>query len=154
MNKAKTAYIMIFNCFSALSLCVIAQFLAIAHGASPFFSLSRLGINFLVACPVAVSIGMFFPAERFGAAFCRMLHLPQGLFWGIGMNVSINLVFTAVLSCVMTFFNVVLLGHQEIKIFFISFWVDFFPMLLCSCIVSALVRRLSLSVFEKFSLLN
>ena len=151
MDKSKSVYIIIFNGFTALSLCIVAHLLAIVNGTAPFFSLTRLGINFLVAYPVAVGVGMFFPAERFGIAFCRILHLPQGPFWGIGMNVSINLVFTAVLSCVMTFFNVVLLGHREIKIFFGSFGVDFLPMLLCSCVVSVLVRKLSLSISEKIS---
>ena len=151
MDKPKSVYIIIFNGFTALSLCIVAQLLAIVHNTAPFFSLSRLGINFLVAYPVAVGVGMFFPAERFGTAFCRIFHLPQGPFWGVGMNVSINLVFTAVLSCVMTFFNVVLLGHQGTKAFFSSFLVDFFPMLLCSCVVSALVRKLSLSISEKIS---
>ena len=51
MDKPKSVYIIIFNGFTALSLCIVAQLLAIVHNTAPFFSLSRLGINFLVAYP-------------------------------------------------------------------------------------------------------
>ena len=141
MNKSKLIFTLIFNCFNALGLCVAAQLLAIRHGMAPGFSLARLGINFLVAYPVAVLVGLFFPSERFGLAVCKTLHLPEGPAFGVGMNVAINFVFTLVLSSVMTLFNVVILGHQGAGAFFGSFLGDFLPMWLCSCVVSALAQK-------------
>ena len=55
---------------------------------------------------------------------------------GIVMNLAVNLIFTVILSSVMTFLNVVILGRQGALAFACSFAGSFLPMWMVSSIVA------------------
>ena len=128
--------------FTCATLCTTAQLLAIAHGNLPHFMLSRFVMNYMIAYCFAVTTGTLVPSEQFGLWCVKTLHCPKGLPTKIVMLLAINLIYTAILASVMTFFNVIILMHLPFNVFLSSLLVDFIPMWLISTLVSSVVERL------------
>ena len=131
--------IFIRNIFTCVTLCVVAQFLTIAHGLIDRFLWGRFFINFCVAYPVACLLGLTVPAPSFGVWVCRILHISAPALRKIVFTLSVNLIYTIILSSVMTFLNVILLNGQNASAFFSGITGNFLPMWLSGSLASLLI---------------
>lgn len=134
-RKTKLVNVLIMNIFTCISLCLTAQLLAIAHGNADGFSWPSFLLNLCVAYIVSGVVGMTVPTAEFGQWVCRKLYVKPGPAMGVVMAASVGLVFTAILSTVMTYLNAVILGGLGLVPFFFGLLRDFIPMWLISAIV-------------------
>ena len=127
--------------FTCTTLCLTAQLLLIARGFLDRILWNRFLVNFCVAYPVACTLGMTIPVAAFGMWVCRKLSLKQGVLYGIVMSLTINLIYTAILSTVMTFLNTVILNRESISAVLPGIIQNFIPMWIASTFVSMIVAK-------------
>ena len=108
--KTKLVNVLLLNIFTCSTLCITAQLLTILQGNLDHFIPAMFGVNFCIAYPIACIVGLFVPAANFAQAVCAKLKVDRGPLYGIVFTLSINVIYTLVLSTVMTWFNVMYLG--------------------------------------------
>lgn len=137
--KTKLVNTLLLNIFTAATLCLTAQLLTIAQGNLEHFVPAMFGLNFCVAYPVACIVGLFVPAVEFAQAVCIKLGVKPGPVYFVVLTLAINLIYTLILSTVMTWFNLVFLNGQGFSAFFFGLISSFIPMWLASSLVSGLI---------------
>ena len=140
-TKTKLINTLVRCVFTCIALCLTAQLLIIARGFLDRILWDRFLINFCVAYPVACILGMTIPAVSFGMWVCGKLSLKPGILYGIVMALAINLIYTAILSTVMTFLNTVILNGESISVVLPGVVQNFVPMWLASTLVSMIVEK-------------
>ena len=140
-KKTKLINILVRCVFTCTTLCLTAQLLIIARGFLDRILWNRFFINFCVAYPVACMLGMTIPAAVFGMWICKKLSLKPGILCGIVMALAINLIYTAILSTVMTFLNTVILNGESVSAVLPGIVQNFIPMWIASTLVSMVVAK-------------
>lgn len=72
---------------------------------------------------------------------CRKISLKPGILYGIVMALAINLIYTAILSTVMTFLNTVILNGESVSAVLPGIVQNFIPMWIASTLVSMIVAK-------------
>lgn len=137
--KTKLVNALILNIFTCSTLCITAQLLTILQGNLDHFISAMFGLNFCIAYPIACIVGLFVPAVGFAHAVCVKLKIDHGPLYGIVFTLSINIIYTLVLSTVMTWFNVMHLNGQSFAVAAVGWLGSFVPMWLLSSLVSGIV---------------
>lgn len=149
-RKREIITTLIMNVFLCIALCLTAQLLEIAQGHLPGLMVKMFCINFCIAYPVATIVGLYAPAPKFAMWVCHLMKVKPGPLFGIVFTLAINIVFTLVLSGVMTFFNVVIIGGQGIEAMLGGMASSFVPMWLVSSLASGIVRTPIEKIVGKF----
>lgn len=137
--KTKLVNALLLNIFTCSTLCITAQLLTILQGNLDHFIPAMFGLNFCIAYPIACIVGLFVPAVGFAQAVCVKLKIDRGPPYGIVFTLSINIIYTLVLSTVMTWFNVMHLNGQSFAVAAVGWLGSFVPMWLLSSLVSGVV---------------
>lgn len=137
--KTKLVNVLFLNIFSCSTLCLTAQLLAIIQGNLDHFIPAMFGLNFCIAYPIACVVGLFIPAANFAQIICAKLKIKPGPVYGVVFTLSVNIIYTLILSTVMTWFNVMHLNGQSFTAAFSGWSRSFIPMWLLSSLVSGIV---------------
>lgn len=137
--KTKLVNVLLLNIFTCSTLCITAQLLTILQGNLDHFIPAMFGMNFGIAYPIACIVGLFVPAVNFAQAVCVKLTIDRGPLYGIVFTLSINVIYTLVLSTVMTWFNVMYLNGQSFAVAAAGWLWNFVPMWLLSSLISWVV---------------
>ena len=136
-KKCQASNVLIMNVPIALAISLAAQLIATGTVVPRL-----LLINFCLAYVISFLVGMFLPAVPWGLKFAgKCKAQPETLKFGLLVNVIVNLVYVVVNCLFLTYFNVVMLGHQPIKIYFIAMLTTFIPIYLVGYVVSFLWNR-------------
>ncbi|MBQ7148753.1 MAG: hypothetical protein IJR96_08370 [Pseudobutyrivibrio sp.] len=136
-KKCQAVNVLIMNVPIALAISLAAQLIATGTVVPRL-----LLINFCLAYVISFLVGMFLPAVPWGLKFAgKCKAQPETLKFGLLVNVIVNLVYVVVNCLFLTYFNVVMLGHQPIKIYFIAMLTTFIPIYLVGYVVSFLWNR-------------
>ncbi len=136
-KKCQALNVLIMNVPIALAISLAAQLIATGTVVPRL-----LLINFCLAYVISFLVGMFLPAVPWGLKFAgKCKAQPETLKFGLLVNVIVNLVYVVVNCLFLTYFNVVMLGHQPIKIYFIAMLTTFIPIYLVGYVVSFLWNR-------------
>ena len=136
-KKCQAVNVLIMNVPIALAISLAAQLIATGTVVPRL-----LLINFCLAYVISFLVGMFLPAVPWGLKFAgKCKAQPETLKFGLLVNVIVNLVYVVVNCLFLTYFNVVMLGHQPIKIYFIAMLTTFIPIYLVGYVVSLLWNR-------------
>lgn len=136
-TKCKVIYTLLMNIPIALAISLTAQLLATGT-----VIVNLLLINFGLAYVISFVVGMFLPVGKWGFGFAMALKAePDTLKFGLLVNLVINFVYVLVNSLILTFFNVIILGHAPIIAYFIGFATTFIPLYIVGYIVSFLWNR-------------
>jgi len=139
-RKREIITTLIMNVFLCAALCLTAQLLEIAQGHLPGLVGKMFCINFCIAYPVATAVGLYVPAPKFAMWVCRLVKVKPGPLFGIVFTLAINIIFTLVLSGVMTFFNAVIIGGQGVGAMVGGMVSSFVPMWMVSSLASGIIR--------------
>lgn len=140
-SKPTLSDVLIRCIFVCITMCLMAQLLVILQGKIDRFSFPRFLMNFGVAYPIAGVASLLIPAPTFANFVCSSLHVKPGLFYGVLFTLSLNLVYTLILSSAMTFFNVICLEGRGPTEYFYSLAGSFVPMWLVSALVSVWITE-------------
>ena len=136
-KKCQAVNVLIMNVPIALAISLAAQLIATGTVVPRL-----LLINFCLAYVISFLVGMLLPAVPWGLKFAgKCKAQPETLKFGLLVNVIVNLVYVVVNCLFLTYFNVVMLGHQPIKIYFIAMLTTFIPIYLVGYVVSFLWNR-------------
>ncbi len=143
--KCKVLNVLIMNIPIALAISLAAQLIA-THTVVP----KLLLINFSLAYIISFFVGMFIPAVPWGLKFAGLFKAkPDSLPFGLLVNVIVNLVYVVVNCLILTYFNVVMLGHAPIAAYFFAMISTFIPIYIVGYIVSFLWNRPAESIARK-----
>lgn len=96
-------------------------------------------INFVLAYGISFLVGMFVPLVPWGLGFAQKCGAQPGtLPFGLLINVVVNFGYVLVNSIILTYFNVVLMGHAPMIAFFMGMISSFVPIYIVGYIVSFL----------------
>ena len=137
--------------FVCITMCLMAQLLVILQGRISHFSLSRFLMNFGVAYPIAVIASFLIPAPAFSNFVCAKLRIMPGLLYRIFFTLTLNLLYTLILSSAMTFFNIVCLEGGGPTEYFYSLAGSFIPMWLISALVSVWITEPLMRLLHRVS---
>ncbi len=99
-------------------------------------------INFVLAYVISFLVGVFVPLVPWGVAFANACKAqPGSLPFGMLINAVVNLGYVLVNCIILTYFNVVIMGHAPIIAYFISMATGFIPIYIVGYIVSFLWNR-------------
>ncbi|MCF0132800.1 MAG: hypothetical protein HUJ72_02930 [Blautia sp.] len=136
-NKCKVIYTLLMNIPIALSISLTAQLLATST-----VVVKLLLINFCLAYIISFIVGMCLPVAKWGVGFAlKCKAKPDTLKFGLLVNAVINLVYVVVNCLILTYFNVIILGHAPIIAYFIGMATTFIPIYIVGFIVSFLWNR-------------
>lgn len=136
-TKCKAIYTLIMNIPIALAIALTAQLLATHTVVIPL-----LLLNFALAYVISFLVGMFIPVVKWGMGFAAVCKTkPGSLPFGLCINVIVNLVYVLVNSILLTYFNVIILGHAPIIAFVMGLVTTFVPIYIVGYIVSFLWNR-------------
>ena len=138
-TRTKIINVLIRSVFACIALCLTAQLLIIVRGVMDRILWDRFLINYCVAYPAACILGMTVPAADFGKWVCKKLNVYPGIGYRIVMSLASNLIFTAILSTIMTFLNTVILNGQNLSAVIPGIIQNFIPMWLASGLVAMLI---------------
>ena len=102
----------ILNCFTALVLCTVCEFLALSRGNLPggVWNWQIFGVNFVISWCAATILGMIPGIPALGFAFASKFAKPSdGLKFGLLVNIPINTIYSIVLDLVMSIWSVCLM---------------------------------------------
>ena len=139
--KVKVINVLIRSVFACIALCLTAQILIITRGFLNRILWDRFLINFIVAYPAACILGMTVPAADFGKWTCKKLSVRPGISYKIVMSLVSNLIFTVILSTIMTFLNMVILNGQNLSAVIPGIRQNFIPMWLASSLIALLIDK-------------
>lgn len=133
-TKCKAICTLIMNIPIALAISLTAQLLA-----THTVVLKLLLINFAIAYVISFIVGMLVPAVKWGMGFAGVCKTkPGSLPFGLCINVIVNLVYVVANCLILTYFNVVILGHAPIIAFVMGLVTMFVPIYIVGYIVSFL----------------
>lgn len=136
-TKCKAIYTLIMNIPIALAISLTAQLLATHTVVFPL-----LLLNFAIAYVISYLVGMFIPVVKWGMGFAGACKAkPGSLPFGLCINVIVNLVYVVVNCLLLTYFNVIILGHAPIIAFVMGVVTMFLPIYIVGYIVSFLWNR-------------
>lgn len=136
-TKCKVIYTLLMNIPVALAISLTAQFLAIKTVVLPL-----LGINFCLAYGVSFVVGMLLPIAKWGVGFafaCKAA--PNSLKFGLLVNVVINFVYVLINEIILSYFNIVILGHAPMMAYVMGILTTFIPIYIVGYIVSFIWNR-------------
>lgn len=146
-KKCKVIYTLIMNVPVALAIALTAQLLAIGT-----VKINLLLINFCLAYIISFAIGMLLPAAKWGVSFATVCKAkPDTIQFGLLINVIVNLVYVLINCLILTYFNVVLLGHAPMIAYFMGMVTTFIPIYIVGYIVSFLWNRPAGQIAQKIS---
>lgn len=136
-TKCKAIYTLIMNIPIALAIALTAQLLA-----THTVVLSLLLLNFALAYVISFVVGMLIPVVKWGMGFAGLCKTkPGSLPFGLCINVVVNFVYVLVNSILLTYFNVIILGHAPIIAFVMGLLTTFIPIYIVGYVVSFLWNR-------------
>ncbi len=136
-KKCKVIYTLLMNIPVALAIAITAQLLAIGK-----IVVGLLLVNFALAYVISFVVGMLIPVGKLGVKFafaCKAK--PDTLVFGLLVNVVVNLIYVVVNCLILTYFNVVILGHAPIIAYFMGIVTTFVPIYIVGYIVSFIWNR-------------
>lgn len=136
--KYRVVNTLIMNIPVSLAIVFTAQLLA---NGKIVLNLSIL--NFAIAYAVSFLVGMLIPLVPWGLGFAKACKAkPDSLPFGLLVNVIVNLGYVLVNCIVLTFVNVVILGHAPIfPVYFIAMASTFLPIYAVGYVVSFLWNK-------------
>ncbi len=135
--KYRIVNTLIMNIPICIAICITAQLLGTGT-----VVLNLTLINFCLAYVVSFLVGMFIPLVPWGLGFAGLCKAkPNSLPFGLLVNVVVNFGYVFVNSIILTFFNVNILGHAPLPVFFISLVANFIPIYIVGYIVSFLWNK-------------
>lgn len=136
-TKCKVINVLIMNIPIALAISLAAQLIATGTVVAQV-----LLVNFAIAYVISFFVGMFIPVVPWGLAFASKCNAkPETLKFGLLVNVVVNFTYVFINSVILTYFNVVLMAKQPIKVYFIAMAATFIPLYIVGYIVSFLWNR-------------
>lgn len=136
-TKCKVIYTLLMNTPIAIAISLTAQLLATGT-----VNVKLLLMNFALAYVISFAVGMLIPVEKWGVGFAMSCKAkPDTLKFGLLVNIIIDLVYVVVNCLILTYFNVIILGHAPIFAYFIGIASMFVPIYIVGYIVSFIWNR-------------
>lgn len=136
-TKYRMVNTLIMNIPICLAIVITAQLLATG---TLVWNLSVL--NFAIAYVVSFLIGMLLPLVPWGLGFAKACKAkPDSLPFGLLVNVVVNLGYVLINCIILTYVNVVILGHAPIIAYFIAMATSFLPIYAVGYVVSFLWNK-------------
>lgn len=144
-TKCKVVYTLVMNTPIAIAISLTAQLLATGT-----VNIKLLLINFALAYAISFAVGMFIPVEKWGVGFAMACKAkPDTLKFGLLVNIIIDLVYVIVNCLILTYFNVIILGHAPLIAYFIGIASMFVPIYIVGYIVSFIWNRPAVYIAKK-----
>jgi len=137
-TKYRVVNTLIMNIPISLAIVFTAQLLANGK-----IELGLSVLNFVIAYAVSFIVGMLVPLVPWGLGFAKACKAkPDTLPFGLLVNVIVNLGYVLVNCIILTFVNVVILGHAPIfPVYFIAMASTFLPIYAVGYVVSFLWNK-------------
>lgn len=136
-KKEKIVNTLIMNIPICLAICLTAQLLGTGK-----ISLKLTVINYCIAYVLSFVVGTCIPLVEWGIKFAlKCKAKPDTLKFGLLINAVVNLGYVIANSLVLTYFNVIILGHAPIIAYFMGMLTGFIPIYIVGYIVSFLWNK-------------
>ncbi len=136
--KYRVVNTLIMNIPVSLAIVITAQLLANGK-----LDLGLSILNFVIAYAVSFLVGMLVPLVPWGLGFAKACKAkPDTLPFGLLVNVVVNLGYVLANSIILTFVNVVIIGHAPVvPVYFIAMASTFLPIYAVGYVVSFLWNK-------------